>query len=143
AHARQPFLDLRAEALVARLDGHLPQELRLRRLAGEVVEGAYRARELRSLLDETLSLAAVLPEGGRGHLGVDRGQARLLAGEVKDGPGGRPAACRDPARRASARRACPRRPPEECEAEADGRQRETAVWQPVTQARVERGAGPE
>src|SRR5947207_2407234 len=49
AHARQPFLDLRAEALVARLDGHLPQELRLRRLAGEVVEGAYRARELRSL----------------------------------------------------------------------------------------------
>jgi hypothetical protein len=96
----EALLDLGVQALVARLDGHLPQHADVGRLAREVAEGPYRAGELGALLDERLGLPGVVPEARRRHLGVDRGQPRLLAGEVKDGPGGRRAASPRPARRA-------------------------------------------
>ena len=90
----ETLLDLGGHALVARLGGHLPEQARLLRAAREILEGGDGAGQLGALLHEGLRLAGVVPEAGRGHLGVDQAESGLLGGEVKDALGDRRAACR-------------------------------------------------
>ncbi len=98
--ALQAFLDLRGHALVAGLGGHLPEQPGVLGASRDLLEGAEGLGEVRALLHEGLRLAAVLPEGRGGHLGVDLVEPALLGGDVKDAPGGRPDACPAPPRRA-------------------------------------------
>ena len=130
-----------AVALVAGFRGHLPEETRLLRLGGELLEAGHRAAELGALLDEGLCAPRVVPERRARHLGVDGGEAGLLGGQVKDGLEDLRGAAPRPLRPASARSA--RRPPEIGEAGRRGGQRQTRVHEPIAPARVERLALPQ
>ena len=103
--ALEARLDLRLEALVTLLEGHLPEGTDVCELARELPRPPDQAREVVALADEPLGAPGVVPESRGRHLRVDGGDARLLRGEVKDAPGGRRAAARRPRARAGARSA--------------------------------------
>src|SRR5205823_10434749 len=93
AELRRALGDLRVEAaVVAALLRQLEEDAEVGGLAGELVDAGHGTGQIRPLADQLLGAAVVVPEGRRGHLGVELLQARFLAGEVKDAPGARPRA---------------------------------------------------
>src|SRR5437764_941485 len=84
---RHALGDLAVEARVARLGGKLEHHAEVLGRGRELPDAGHRAGELGALPDELLGAPVVLPEGGRRHLGVERGEATLLGRDVKDAPG--------------------------------------------------------
>ena len=85
--------DLGVEAaVVPGLLRQLDEDAEVGGLAAQLVDARDRAREVGPLTDQVLGSAVVVPEGRRGHLGVELLEARFLAGQVKDAPGARPPA---------------------------------------------------
>ena len=84
---RHALGDLAIEARVARLGGELEHHAEVLGRGRELPDAGHRAGELGALPDELLGAPVVLPEGGRRHLGVERGEATLLGRDVKDAPG--------------------------------------------------------
>jgi hypothetical protein len=78
--------DLGVERSVAGLGGELEQDLEILGLGGELLDAGDGTREIGPLADQLLGAPVVVPERRRAHLGVERGQAGLLARDVKDAP---------------------------------------------------------
>src|SRR5439155_1534136 len=81
--------DLGIEAPVVRLGRELKEHGEVLGAGDELLQPADAPAELGALPNELLGAAVVLPEGGRRHPGVERGEPLLFRRNVKDAPGAR------------------------------------------------------
>jgi hypothetical protein len=89
-----PIQNLRLDAVVRFLHGHLPEEAEVREAIGIFTKAPEEAGDFVPLADNTLGALLIVPKARLGHPAIKIGEASLQLRDVKDAPGGHSAACR-------------------------------------------------